>query len=94
MSQWPISAMMTMIITVCTQACVQLSHTMCVYVADDVQPLPPMPPLPDDFQMTIEINMFTHNSSYYIQLWQVGNLTRIDYESGYMVGRVHACVRV
>jgi len=47
---------------------------------DDVN-IPSLPELPDDFKMTMEINMFTHNSSYYIAVWQVGNLTRIDYES-------------
>jgi hypothetical protein len=31
--------------------------------------------------MTMEVNMYTHNSSFFIALWVLGNKCRIEYES-------------
>jgi len=47
---------------------------------DDVN-IPPMPVLPVNYSFTMEVNMFSHNTSFLLAYWQVGNQARVDYEA-------------
>jgi hypothetical protein len=66
---------------------------------DDVK-IPALPALPKDFKMMIEVNMYTHNTSWLASYWQFGNLSRVDYEYGGQVSvrksgaRARVCVYV